>query len=514
MSDAAIGDGEALLRRAEHRVELLSAFARGIVCVFDSKCRYRDVWATDERLLALPPQDLIGKTIVEVLGEEIGRRLMESTARVHETGVSAVLEYTLALPTGPRAFEAKVVRLANPDGDEPYRAVALIRDITEEKEKERRLNEAERLAALGVLAAGIGHEINNPLMIVQENARMIAQTLRELWYQGSADTFAARVQSMLGMVGSVLAAVSRMQKNVADLHLFRRDDTAKLTPVDPRIAVTRALELAGSHIEQRAVLDRQLDATPRVLADESKLSQVVLNLVLNAVQALPEGSARDQRVGVRTWTDPRGWAMLEVTDNGPGIPASELTRIFDPFFTTKREGMGLGLSVCQRIVTEYGGTISVDSEVGKGTAFRVALPPSLPVRADSPAQLQPSNPPHLGRLRLLVVDDEPDLLKILSSSLDQEYDVVTASGCDAALAIIAADPRFDAVLCDLMMPLGDGMSLYNRLETVAPSLQRRVIFMSGGAFTPVAARFLESISGKTLGKPFDLDSLRRVLSTL
>jgi len=513
MSDAPVQDGEVLLRRAEQRVELLSAFARGIVCVFDGECRYRDVWATDERLLALPAQDLIGKTIVEALGEEVGRRLMEGTTRVYETGVSETFEYALPLPDGTRAFEAKVVRLVNPGGSESQRAVALIRDVTEEKELERRLDEAERLAALGVLAAGIGHEINNPLMIVQENAHMIAQMLRELWYQGSADTFATRVQTMLSMVGDVLAAVARMQKNVEDLRLFRQDNNAVLAPVDPRVAVTRALELAGSHVQQRGILERQLEPAPSVLADETKLSQLVLNLVLNAVQALPEGSSRDHHIVVRTGTDGRGWATLEVADDGAGIPPNELTRIFDPFFTTKREGMGLGLSVCQRIVTGYGGTIGVESELGKGTVFRVALPnakiptPSAPLDERAP-------PPHLGRLRLLVIDDEPALLKILTTSLSEEYEVVTATGRDAALAIIAADTRFDGILCDLMMPLGGGMSLYQRLGSVAPELQRRIIFMSGGAFTPGAAQFLASISGKTLGKPFELDDLRLLLSAL
>jgi CheY-like chemotaxis protein len=278
--------------------------------------------------------------------------------------------------------------------------------------------------------------------------------------------------------------------------------------------VTRALELATSQIQQRGVLDRRLDATPRVLADETKVSQVVLNLVLNAVQALPEGSAREHRIGIRTSTDARGWALLEVTDDGPGISGQELPRIFDPFFTTKREGMGLGLSVCQRIVTDYGGTIAVDSELGKGTTFRVALPPCEPVAATSPVQQWASQAPHLGRLRLLVIDDDPALLKVLTTSLSQEFEVVTATGCEGALAIIAADLRFDAIVCDLMMPLGDGMSFYHRLETVVPSLQRRVIFMTGGAFTPAAARFLESIAGRTLAKPFDPDALRRVLSTL
>ena len=205
---------------AERRVELLSAFAHGIICEFDSECRYRDVWATDERLLAMPSQQLIGRTIVEAVGEEIGRPLMNGTARVFQTGTPETHEYTLALAVGRRAFEARIVRIRTDGGGEPYRAAALIRDVTDQKEVEGKLAEAERLAALGVLAAGIGHEINNPLMVVGESARMISRALQAQSQLPAGSPLAADVPSLLRMVKDILDGVGRMQRIVGDLRLF------------------------------------------------------------------------------------------------------------------------------------------------------------------------------------------------------------------------------------------------------------------------------------------------------
>ncbi|HZU84215.1 MAG TPA: PAS domain-containing protein, partial [Polyangiaceae bacterium] len=262
--------------RTKRRVELLSAFARGIICEFDGECRYRDVWTTDERLLAMPSHELIGRTIAEALGEEVGGPLMSATARVFQTGTPETHEYTLALGVGPRAFEARIVRIGA-SGDEPYRAAALIRDVTEEKEVERKLHEAERLAALGMLAAGIGHEINNPLMVAHENARLISRTLESLARRSSE--LAADVQPMREMLDDVLKSVDRMQDIVADLRLFRRDDQDGVALVDARAALATAIDLARAQVQQRAVLELDLSPVPLIAVREARLVQVFLNLL-------------------------------------------------------------------------------------------------------------------------------------------------------------------------------------------------------------------------------------------
>jgi signal transduction histidine kinase/ActR/RegA family two-component response regulator len=490
---------------AERRVQQLSAFARGIICEFDGECRYRDVWTTDERLLAMPSQQLLGRTIVEALGEEIGRPLMDGTARVFATGTPETHVYTLPLAMGPRTFEARIVRIAAEGGPEPHRAAALIRDVTEEKQIERRLAEAERLAALGVLAAGIGHEINNPLMVVQENARLVSREIEALG-QG------AGVDSMRTKLVDVLDGVRRIQSIVADLRLFRRDDRQELLPVDPRASLESAIDLARGAVEQRAKLERDFGPVPLVVAGEAKLAQVFLNLLINATQAIPEGQAHSQHIRVSTRTDARGWAVVEVADTGCGIPAEELDRVFDPFFTTKREGMGLGLSICQRIVAGYGGSIAAESHPGRGTVFRIALPAAGADAARAAHERPEPSQARVRRMRLLVIDDEPRLLRVLTIALREEHDVVTADGCETALRILRDDASFDVILCDLMMPQGDGMIFYEKLRALNPDFNRRVVFMTGGAFTAQARAFLDSVPNRSLAKPFDPEALRSALT--
>ena len=501
--------------RAERRVALLSAFARGIICEFDGEFRYRDVWFTDERLLAMPAKELIGRTIIEAVGEEVGRALTEGTKRVYDTGTAETFEYTLPLAAGPRVFEAEVVRIRAEGGPEPYRAAALIRDITEEKAIERKLAEAERLAALGVLAAGVGHEINNPLMVVQENARLALRALASITPETPADTSKASTNAVCGMLADVLQGVQRMQRIVADLRVFRLDDGQELVAVDVRAALETAVEMTRGRIQQRAVLERDLAPVPLVTVTEGQLDQVFVNLLVNATQAIPEGDARSHRIRAATRTDAKGWAVVEISDTGCGISPGELGRILDPFYTTKREGMGLGLSICHRIVTGLGGTITVDSQVGHGTTFRVSLPPRT---AEAPGARGGAQPRTLEspreRLRLLLVDDDPVLLRVLSLSLGEEHDVVAADGCHPALTILHGDAHFDGILCDLMMPLGDGMTFYEMVGRLRPELLPRVVFMTGGAFTARARSFLESIPNKTIEKPFGPEALRRVLRTL
>jgi signal transduction histidine kinase len=509
-----IAEQTAARRRAERRVELLSAFARGIICEFDAECRYRDVWATDERLLAMPADQLIGRTIAEALGEEIGRPLMEATERVHRSGIPETQEYTLSLEVGLRTFEAEIVRIRHDTEFEPVRAAALIRDVTEQRAVERRLAEAERLAGLGLLAAGIGHEINNPLMVIQETARIAATKLGSL--ASGPHPIAAEIEPLRTMMADVLAGVQRMQGIVSDLRLFRREADDTRSAVDVRATLATALDMTQRQIEMRARLERDIAATPLISGSRGKLCQIFVNLLMNATQAIADGAPQLQAIRVRTATDPRGWAIVEVVDTGCGIPPEELGRIFDPFFTTKREGMGLGLSICERIVTSWGGTISVESELGRGTVFRIALPPAVgeatsadrTVPPDAPVQAPPR------RKRLLIIDDEPVLLRVLSLALSDDHEVVTACGCDDAMRILTDDTRFDAVLCDLMMPVRDGVVFYERVAREAQHLLPRVVFMTGGAFTDRAWRFLQSVSNKTLEKPFGPPEVEQILETL
>ena len=511
-SDSDTADTTSAGRRAVRRLDLLSAFSTGIICEFDCECRYRDVWATDERLLAMPANELIGRTIAEALGEAIGRPLMEATARVYQTGVPEIREYTLMLGVGERTFQATIIRIRGYDEQETWRAAALIRDITEQRAIESKLAEAERLAGLGLLAAGVGHEINNPLMVAHEGARLAKESLISL--SGGPDAAGAmtRIPAVIAMLAEVLESVQRMQGIVSDLKLFRRESDDERSIVDPLVALRRAIDVTRHQIEQRARLERDIQPVPLVSATEGKLCQIFINLLMNATQAIDDGDPSRNSVGVRTSTDTHGSAIVEIRDTGRGIPQEDVQRIFDPFFTTKREGMGLGLAICERLVKSWGGQIEVESQVGHGTTFRICLPGrELIAEAARPtlrAELS------LRRMRILLVDDEVALLRLLAAQLGRNHEVSTAASCVAALEILSKDSRFDAILCDLMMPLADGIAFHERLGEIAPDLQRRVVFMTGGAFTERTRSFLESSQNMTLEKPFTREEAVDVLSRI
>jgi len=250
------------------------------------------------------------------------------------------------------------------------------------------------------------------------------------------------------------------------------------------------------------------------MGSEVRLSQVFLNLLVNAAHAIPEGApARNEiRVSLRLGTPSQ--ALVEVADSGSGIPEAERSRIFDPFFTTKPvgEGSGLGLSISRNIVEKLGGQIGFDTEVGRGSTFRVSLPLAQGEEAARPAAAPERPAPALpAGYRLLVVDDEPMVGAAVKRALDGDLQVVVAGSGREALERILAGERFDRVLCDVMMPGMSGEELLAEVSRRAPHLRDAFIFMTGGAFTEVARGFVEAYGGPLLEKPLDLAALRRVL---
>jgi CheY-like chemotaxis protein/anti-sigma regulatory factor (Ser/Thr protein kinase) len=242
-----------------------------------------------------------------------------------------------------------------------------------------------------------------------------------------------------------------------------------------------------------------------------RLEQVFVNLLINAAQAIPEGSADRNEVHISV-THEGPSIVVEVRDTGSGIPPHVLGRVFDPFFTTKPRGLGtgLGLPISRSIVTALGGEITVTSTPGLGTTFRVSLP-ALPVPDDRPsgrpvaADDVRAEPPF--RARLLVVDDEPLVADMLRRALADSHDVTVATDAQSALHHILGGQAFDLIFCDLLMPRMSGMDLYARLETERPGVQQRIVFMTGGAFTERASQFLSEVKNPKLAKPFDLKTL-------
>jgi PAS domain S-box-containing protein len=383
------------------------------------------------------------------------------------------------------------------------------RDVTERKVLERRLAQADRLAALGTLAAGVAHEINNPLAYVMLNLEWVARKLP------GVRSDAASLEGLTAMLTEARQGVERVSTIVRELRSFSRIDGEMRAPVDLGAVVESALKIAGHEIRPRARVITSCEPVRPVLASESRLEQVVVNLLLNAAQAMPSDRIDGNEIRVSVRPDGDGHAVLEVTDNGPGVPADVLPRIFDPFFTTKPVGLGtgLGLSICHGIVMSLGGRIAVYSEPGEGASFRVRLPTVEPRGPDEPVSASVPSSRAGPRARILVVDDELPIANTLRELLAPVHEVVAAtSGAEALAALEAAE--FDVVFCDLVMPGMSGMDLYQRIRAERPSLAPRVVFMTGGAFTERNADFLSSVENLRVEKPFSLGVVESIVRDL
>lgn len=366
---------------------------------------------------------------------------------------------------------------------------------------------ADRLSAVGTLAAGVAHEINNPLAYVLLNLQYILRELPKLTTQPE------RLTQLQGRLAEARHGAERVRSIIRDLRDFSLPVQTELGPVDLVRVCEAALKVAGPHCEGHATVLREYAVVPRARADAGRLEQVLSNLVTNALHAMPIGRPEQNRLWVRVGTAGEGRVGVEVSDNGAGIPAELLDRVFDPFFTTKPVGVGtgLGLPICYSIVTALGGTIGVESQPGRGTTFRVELPiESGPIVEDA---VTPPPPAEVSaqRARVLIIDDELQVADILRRMLADEFDVEVATEAPQAMKMVLDGPAYDVLLCDLLMPGMDGVELFAELRERRPGTERRIIFMTGGAFTPRAADFLATVPNERLEKPLDLGALRRTV---
>ncbi len=393
--------------------------------------------------------------------------------------------------------------------------LAFARDVTERKRMETKLLEADRLTALGVLSAGVAHEINNPLAYVLLNLEYLKRELPK----AAADP--ARVESLMVRVHDACHGADRVAAIVRDLRTFARGEETARQPVSLEAVIEAAVNIAYPELRTRARLERRYQTVPAVDGNAGRLEQVFLNLLLNASQAFASDSDEaDNSIRVSLRADGEH-VIAEVTDNGPGVPSELLGRIFDPFFTTKPVGVGtgLGLPICRGIVQTHGGEIRVHSKPGHGATFTVTLPasklsPIMPRKSDRASQEASEG---RARGRVLVVDDESVVAHTLKVLLQGEHDLIIAQSGAEALELLqeeGGEPGFDAILCDLMMPGMTGMELFEVLRREQPRLAARVVFMTGGVSMMRVAEFLESVPNAKFEKPFDVAELRRTLHTL
>jgi PAS domain S-box-containing protein len=498
---------EEALRTSEERFRAIMETASDAIVSADAEGRVVYVNPAAATMFGWGPEELAGESVARLVPERFRSPGEGGFARY--LGTTAEL---VGVRRGGDEFPMDLSLAAWRSEDRQF-FTAIIRDVSERKKMEARLLVSDRMASVGTLAAGVAHEINNPLAALLANLDFASDDLGRL----SKEMGSARglLDGGLEDLRDAREAAERIRNIVKDLKLFSRGEEDTRDVVDIERVLESSLRLASTEIRHRARLEKRYGSVRAVDGNESRLGQVFLNLIVNAAQAIPEGRAEENEIRVATFTAGDGRVVVEIRDSGSGMSPEVVSQLFTPFFTTKPLGVGtgLGLSICHRIITGLGGEITVDSQVGQGTTFRVYLPPANVV---GPAAPSPSPAPRTRtssrRGHILVVDDEPAVARAVRRALSDEHEVVTAGSADEALARIKAGERFDVILCDLMMPQTTGMDLFEDLARLAADQAGRMVFLTGGAFTQRARTFLDQVRNPRLEKPFDSQILREVVN--
>jgi signal transduction histidine kinase len=376
---------------------------------------------------------------------------------------------------------------------------------------------AERLSSLGTMAAGVAHQLNNPLAVVVANAELVATQLKRQVLElrsGKVSAGAERLDEALEVQAELQAAANQIARVVADVRAFARPAATPAGVGDVVSALDWALGECAQSIAERARLIKRVEAVPNVKIEHHRLRQVLLQLVTNAAQAITPGRPAGNELCVVVRAEPEQRVSIEVSDTGSGMRPEVLEHVFEPFFTTRSlgHGAGLGLSVCHGVVSAAGGSLSARSEPGRGSVFRLVLQAvaASSVSGVRPRSLSPGPPQPATRRRVLVIDDEPALLRSMRRILS-EHEVVCADSARQALRLLDDGARFDVIVSDLMMPGMTGIELYDELRERHPEAARRVVFVTGGTLSTKVDAFLCSIPNKRLEKPFVADDLRRTI---
>lgn len=456
--------------------------------------------ATATLVGAATPEEIVGTSVLDFVDDSsvlpaLAKRL-ERLARGEHPGTP--IELRLRRLTGEvRYVESFGVPIELEDG---RAALTIARDVTDRKRAEQQVMHANRLASIGSLAAGVAHELNNPLAYVIANLDIV---LEQLAGDSPTDVSDALREAREG--------AERARHIVRELRTFSRIEDERRAPRDVHGMLDVASNLAGNQIRHRARLVKDYGEVPRVDADEARITQVFVNLLVNAAQAIEPGSANDNEIRVSTRPVDEGVEIL-IEDTGAGISAYVLPRMFDAFVSTKpREvGTGLGLPLSLSIVRSHGGTIAARNREGGGASLRVVLPASggaQPSIAPPPTQSSTAS----RRGRVLLIDDDAMVRRSVKRVLRSRHDVSPVASGPEALAHLTEDDAYDVVLCDLMMPEMPGWQLFDELERRSPQLARRVIFITGGALHAEGTRFLARVPNLCLEKPFDMKDLRAAI---
>lgn len=501
---------EALARKEENLRNVLDGLVDGVIISQNGRVAYANR-AAAAMFGAASPSAMIGVAGDDVLVEEERDELRSDTERAQAGEQVTATRRARRLDGSEFLVEAHGRRIDYQGGG----AIAVIlRDVTERRRHEERMRMASRLASLGTLAAAIGHEINNPLMFVTTNLELLDEQLRLL---RPAMTAAKRAE-IDEMVADAREGAARIRRIVRAMRaLGLTVDQPAVIALDGAIA--NAVDLTANELRHRARVEIAVGPTPHVAADEARITQILVALLSNAAHAIEPGDASRHTVRLAAYTDDAGRAVLEVADDGAGIPASILPKVLDPFFTTKPvgAGTGLGLSITDAVVRALGGEVKVESQEGVGTTVRVVLPPSPPTAEAAAPVVFPApttSAQAVGKPgRILVIDDEPAIGRAVERTLRSVAEVIVVRSAGAGLDALAHG-GFDLVLADVMMPEMDGAAFLETVERRFPEMARRIVFMTGGAFSEAARKVLADGKNLHVAKPLGILELKSLVAKL
>ncbi|MEP1200291.1 ATP-binding protein [Tateyamaria sp.] len=426
---------------------------------------------------------------------------------LHETGALKERRMEFIDASGRKFWGADSSRLIKFKGEDVI--VSSTRDLTEEialseelsKQREL-LFQNEKMSALGELLAGVAHELNNPLSVVVGHSLMLKEEITD-----------PELTARINKIGS---AAERCAKIVKTFLAMARQQPSKIENVDVAGVIETAADVAGygNTSGDIAIVRNVSDNLPPIAADADQITQVIINLIINAEQALSR-SGKGDLIEISAVSNP-DTEMVEITvqDNGPGIPAAIRARIFEPFFTTKEvgEGTGIGLAFCHRIILSHGGQIRLDQSGATGTRFRITLPAAVREMSELDAPANAVSAP--ANLRALIVDDEVDVGELNAEILRREgFDVEFVSTGKEALKCLRTS-NYDIFLSDLNMPDIDGRKIYETLVSQFPKMLERTAYITGDTMGQNSRALLTEAGLPYLEKPVSPAELRDLVAML
>ncbi|OFZ31309.1 MAG: hypothetical protein A2622_01595 [Bdellovibrionales bacterium RIFCSPHIGHO2_01_FULL_40_29] len=498
----------ALLKRQGEFQNLIENFQDGVFIHCFGEIRYANPKIVEflgyEHNLELVGHSIFEKIIPPENVEMVQVRMMHLMSSSEQNISNPPVEIQFITKSGGK-FNSEAT--AVPITFQGQRCVAVtVRDLSDRKKLQAHLMTTDRMTALGQLAAGVGHEINNPLTYVMMNLEMLTNMMTSDHITGYEKQLAA-IQKGLERIRSVVKDLKKVS---------RYSEEESLTNVDVNTVLDSVLSMAKNEIQQRALCNFERGDVPPIWIDETRLAQVLLNLLVNAAQAIEPGDIENNSIEIKTSINENQQVCIEISDTGAGMSPEVQKRVFEPFFTTKPigTGTGLGLPICQNIVNQFKGHMEFESKVGEGTKFRVLFPISAHLELPQTTESVDVESRKMQQGQILLIDDDSDLLAVLQEVISTKHDCVGFTDARMALDTLHNNDSFDGIICDLMMPTMSGMQFYSMLKEVAPQYLSKIVFMTGGSFTSETDEFLSQPNIRYCEKPVDTKILMDIIQSM